>query len=374
VSIRATSSQSSPLRVAVVGTGYFSQFHMMGWADMAQVQVVAVCDRDADKAQQMAQRFGVANWYNDTERMLQTEQIDLLDIITPSATHQSLVQAAIAQGIPVICQKPFGENYAQAVTMTAAAQQAGVPLVVHENFRFMPWYREMRHQITQGLIGKVHNITFRLRPGDGQGAQAYLNRQPYFQTMPRFLIQETGIHFIDTFRYLVGEITAVTARLRKLNPAIAGEDAALVMFEFDNGAAGLLDANRLNDHATDNLRRTMGEMWVEGELGMMQLDGMGALSFRPHLGADTPLPYAIGQENSFGNGACGQLQAHVVAHLLHGTPIENTAQNYLQNLRIQEAVYASHLSGRRIEMSSFIPPNVPKFPFTLTPTPIKEIV
>jgi D-apiose dehydrogenase len=374
VNTQATSPPTSPVRVAVVGAGYFSQFHMMGWSNVEQAQVVAVCDNHADKAQQMAQRFGVAQWYSDVDRMLQTEQIDLLDIITPSASHQSLVQAAIARGIAVICQKPFGENYAQAVTMATTAQQSGVPLIVHENFRFMPWYREMKRQIAQGLLGKIHNITFRLRPGDGQGAQAYLNRQPYFQTMPRFLIQETGIHFIDTFRYLVGEITAVTARLRKINPAIAGEDAALVIFEFDNGAAGLLDANRLNDHATDNLRRTMGEMWIEGELGTMQLDGMGVLTFRSHLGTDTPIPYVAVQDDGFGNGACSRLQAHVVAHLLYGTPVENTAQNYLRNLCIQEAVYASHLSGQRIEMSTFIPPNIPQFPFALTPTLLKETV
>jgi D-apiose dehydrogenase len=101
---------------------------------------------------------------------------------------------------------------------------------------------------------------------------------------------------------------------------------------------------------------------------------MGALTFRPHLGTDTPMPYAAAQDDGFGNGACGRLQAHVVAHLLYGTPVENTAQNYLRNLCIQEAVYASHLSGRRIEMSTFIPPNIPKFPFALTPTLLKETV
>ena len=67
--------------------------------------------------------------------------------------------------------------------------------------------------------------------GDGWGDNAYLDRQPYFQTMPRLLVVETAIHWIDTFRFLFGEVDAVYARLRRINPAIAGEDAGLICFD-----------------------------------------------------------------------------------------------------------------------------------------------
>ena len=95
-------------------------------------------------------------------------------------------------------------------------------LVVHENFRFSPWYREIRRLIEDGAIGTVYQASFRLRPGDGQGPAAYLDRQPYFQSMERFLVHETAIHFIDTFRYLLGEPESVYADLQRLNPAILG--------------------------------------------------------------------------------------------------------------------------------------------------------
>ena len=82
-------------------------------------------------------------------------------------------------------------------------------------------------------LGEVYQITFRLRPGDGQGPEAYLERQPYFQTMERFLVHETAIHFIDVFRFLLGEEpSTVYASLRRLNPAIKGEDAGLMLFSF----------------------------------------------------------------------------------------------------------------------------------------------
>ena len=146
-----------------------------------------------------------------------------------------------------ICQKPFGTDLRQAEAMSALAEARRVPLVVHENFRFTPWFRECRRLIDSGHFGRLHGISFRLRPGDGQGPRAYLDRQPYFQTMPQLLVRETAVHFIDTFRYLMGEVVAVSARLRRLNPAIAGEDAGLIVFEFDDARTGLFDGNRLND-------------------------------------------------------------------------------------------------------------------------------
>ena len=77
--------------------------------------------------------------------------------------------------------------------------------------------------------------------------------------MPEFLVRETAVHFIDTFRFLMGEVRAVTARLRRLNPVIAGEDSGLLIFEFDDARTGLFDGNRLNGHPATHLRRTMGE-------------------------------------------------------------------------------------------------------------------
>ena len=142
-----------------------------------------------------------------------------------------------------------------------------MPLVVHENFRWQPWYREAKRLLDAGALGAPHSIAFRLRPGDGQGPRAYLDRQPYFQQMPRLLVYETAIHFIDTFRFLLGEVAAVTARLRRINPAIEGEDAGYIVFEFERGASGLFDGNRANDHVAADQRRTMGEMWLEGAAG-----------------------------------------------------------------------------------------------------------
>ena len=73
--------------------------------------------------------------------------------------------------------------------MVREARARGTPLIVHEDFRFQPWYREAKRLLAAGVLGEPHSIAFRLRPGDGQGPDAYLDRQPFFQRVERFLIR-----------------------------------------------------------------------------------------------------------------------------------------------------------------------------------------
>ncbi|MEO8278995.1 MAG: Gfo/Idh/MocA family oxidoreductase [Ideonella sp.] len=343
------------LRVLGVGAGYFSQFQYLGWRNIEAAQCVAIVNRDVAKAQVLADRFGIAKVYADLEEALDSERPDLVDVITPPPTHREFVMKAMARGVPVICQKPFGTSYADALAITESAEAAGVPLIVHENVRWMPWYREARRLIDHGRLGTLHSVAFRLRPGDGQGPHAYLDRQPYFQQMPRLLVLETAIHWIDTFRYLMGEVKGVYAQLRRINPAIAGEDAGYLVMAFDNAATGLFDGNRLNDHVATNPRRTMGEMWLEGSAGVLRLDGDGRLWWKPHQLDEVEHLYNRGPDDTFGGGACEWLQRHVVRHFAEHTPLENTARDYLVNLRVQEAVYRSAALGQRIAIDEFNP-------------------
>jgi predicted dehydrogenase len=343
------------LRVLGVGAGYFSQFQYLGWQRMAEVECVGIVNRDVAKARVLAERFHIGAVFGSLDDALAATRPQLIDIITPPETHRSFVAQCVAAGIPAICQKPFGRDYADAVAITELAEAAGVPLVVHENIRWQPWYREAKRLLDAGTLGALHSVAFRLRPGDGQGPRAYLDRQPYFQQMPQFLVKETAIHWIDTFRFLAGEVKTVYAALRRMNPVIAGEDAGIIVFEFGSGSTGLFDANRLNDHVASNPRRTMGEAWIEGSGGVLRLDGEARLWWKPHHGAEAEHVYDRGPDDTFGGGACEWLQRHVAAHFLSGAPLENTAREYLTNLRVQAAVYHSAATHCRVELAGFDP-------------------
>lgn len=335
------------LRVAILGAGYFARFHVDAWRRTAHAQPIGIADPDQGKAS----ATGLPP-YPSLARLLEGTRPDILDIVTPPPTHAAAIDAAIAAGVQtIICQKPFCTDLQEAETVTAQAEATGTTLIIHENFRFQPWYRAMRDAIQQGHIGDLHQITFRLRTGDGQGPDAYLDRQPYFQTMPRLLVQETAVHWLDTFRFLMGaEATSVTADLRRMNPVIAGEDAAHILLSYPGGRRALFDGNRLLDHAAENHRLTLGEALVEGTGGTLSLTGDGAVTLRPFGSRDTHTILPAKDWRGFAGDCVTALNSHVVAALRGTAELENTAAQYLPIRRLEDAVYTASETGQRIRL------------------------
>lgn len=337
-------------RVAVVGAGYFGSFHYDAWDRIEGCRIVALCTRSAGGGSEVAAAFGVPATYTDLSAMLDEARPDLLDITAPPEAHLDAIRTA-AQRVPwIVCQKPFCRDISEAREAVRLAAGHGARVIVHENIRFQPWYREIRGLLDEGVIGQPWAATFRLRPGDGQGADAYLARQPYFREMPRFLVHETGIHWIDTFRYLLGEVASVSADLRRLNPAIAGEDAGTVLLAFSSGARAVFDGNRLADHAAANRRLTLGEMEVEGPAGAIRLDGDARITLRAHGSNDWRLHEYAWRDHLFG-GDCVYLTSRAALDAFRsGSPAETEAAAYLRNLEIEEAVYRSHQERRWIDV------------------------
>ncbi len=342
---------SAPLRVACLGAGYFSRFHLDAWRRIEGAQLVAIADIRPD----VLEDAGLPG-FSDAAAMIRETRPDLVDIIVPPAAQAGAISTALDLGVKtIICQKPFCTTLAEAKSMTAAAEEAGSTLIVHENFRFMPWYRRIKQALLAGAIGTPLQATFRLRPGDGQGPRAYLDRQPYFQSMQRFLVQETAVHWVDVFRYLFGAPSAVYADLRRINPDIAGEDAGIVVFDHPDGLRAVFDGNRHLDHLSDNLRRTMGEALFEGTEGSLALFGDGRVEHRAFGATAGDIILPADTWDGFGGDCVHALQSHVIAALAAGTPPENTARDYLEVLRIRDAIYASAKAGTKLALAGSDP-------------------
>ena len=334
------------MRVACLGLGYFSQFHLAGWQDLEGVEVVGVSDLDPKKAAVISALF-----FDSLDQMLAQTSPDILDIITPPVGHADAIRTALAAGVKtIICQKPFctGLDQAREITHEIAAQ--GATLIIHENFRFQPWYRAIKSAISDGVIGTPSQATFRMRPGDGQGPDAYMARQPYFQKMERFWIHETGVHWVDTLRFLFGDPEAVYADLRRVNPVIAGEDAGFVVFDHPNGVRAILDGNRTLDHAAKNTRCTMGEGLFEGSDGTLRLDGDGSVHLREFGSIDWTQIHDADTTDTFGGDCTKHLQRHVIEALRGTRPFENQAADYLKVIEIEEAIYRSAKAARKIQL------------------------
>ncbi|WP_299369025.1 Gfo/Idh/MocA family oxidoreductase [uncultured Tateyamaria sp.] len=334
------------VRVACLGAGYFSQFHYGAWARIPYAEVVAACDHDLARAQ----ATGLPAFDNLPGMLAQTTP-DLLDIILPPPAHAAAIRTALTAGVRwIICQKPFCTDLAEARAIVAEAEAAGATIVVHENFRFQPWYRTIKAALDARRIGTVLNATFRLRPGDGQGPDAYLDRQPYFQQMPRFLIHETAVHWVDTFQYLFGPATHVYADLRRINPVISGEDAGHVLFDHASGVRALFDGNRHLDHVADNLRRTMGEAQIEGTEGVITLSGDGSVALRRFGATEAETLRGPDRWQGFGGDCVHALQEHVIDAVEGRGGVENTARDYLRVIEIKDAIYASAETGQKLAL------------------------
>ena len=334
-------------RVAVVGAGYFGRLHVEAWGRVPGARLVAVCDANTARAAEAVAFAGAeAPVFGDIGAMLAKAQPDLVDIAAPPAAHLALIEA-LAPAVPwLICQKPFCGGLEGARAALAVAARQGVRIAVHENIRFQPWNREAKRLIAAGTLGQPWQVTFRLRPGDGRGPRAYLDRQPYFQMMERFLVHETAVHWIDTFRFLMGEVTGVFARLVRLNPAISGEDAGVILFDFAGGGRGVFDGNRLADHAAEDRRRTLGEMLVEGPEAALRLDGAGRLWLR-RFGETAETEHRFPwDDRHFGGDCVHACCAAILGDWRAGRDSAMEAGSYVRNQVVEEAVYDSAATGR----------------------------
>jgi len=167
-------------------------------------------------------------------------------------------------------------------------------------------------------------------------------------------VHETVVHYTDTFRYLLGEVQAVTARVRRIKRAIAGEDAGIVIYEFTSGAVAILDANRDLEHDAAELRYTQGSMLLEGTLATWRLDGAARTWLRQRGEAVEAQHTAFGRTVPNGDSVFHYLTAMVQALGRAAASTADIAASrasaYLRNLEIEQAIYQSAAEGRTVTL------------------------
>jgi predicted dehydrogenase len=335
------------LRGVALGAGYFAPFQYEAWTRIPEVEIVAMYNRSEGRALPIMATYGVPRYYPDWKEMIDRETPDFVDIITPPETHEEMCRYAAERGVTVICQKPLAPEYEASQRIVENSTAAGVRFMVHENFRWQPWYRAIKDVQLRRDIGEFTHLHFLMRMGDGWAEDAYLARQPFFREYPRLLIYETGVHFIDTFRFLLGDVASVVAETKQHNPAIRGEDAGQILLKFRNGSTAIWDASRYNESEADNPRFTFGELRIDGTRGHLTMDAASTIRVKQLGQPATELDYRRERKN-FAGDCVFFLQRHFVDCMLSGTEFESSGQDYLNNVRIVEAAYESSRTGRRV--------------------------
>lgn len=324
------------LKGGIIGCGYFARHHIEAWRRIPDVELAAACDTELGRARQAAPHA-----YGSAKEMLEQEPLDFVDIATRAETHLTLVRLAATRGVPVICQKPIAPDWPAAVEIVETAERAGIPLMIHENWRWQPWYRAAREAIAGGRIGAPAGYGFITRCRDGLGENPY-PRQAYFRRLKRFLIDEALVHHLDTARFLFGDIDAVYAQALRRNPAIAGEDYALIAVLHKAGVQGWIDGHRFLDPDQDG--PVLGEAFFEGEQGRIRIRPTG----------DVYLGDAILWTNNVTAGYRGDsvraTEQHFISCLREGKPFETGGRDYLHTFAAVEACYRSTASHRQVRI------------------------
>ena len=328
------------LRGVGIGAGYFAPFQYEAWTRIPEVQITAICSRSREKAEAMAAKYAFPRYYSDWKRMIEVEKPDFVDIITPPETHEEICNYVAERGISIICQKPLAPTLSASRRIVETARAAGVRFMVHENWRWQPWYRKIKQISDAGIIGSYTHANFLMRTGDGWGDYPYSPRQAYFCDYPYLLVYETGVHFIDTFRFLLGEVSSVFARLRRLNPLIKGEDAGLLLLSFKGGATAIWDANRYNEVESESPRFTFGELRIDGMRGHLSMDTESNIRLKVLGEVGQDVLYERSNKN-FAGDCVYFLQLHFVDCMLNGKEFESSGEDYLKTVEVVQAVYDS---------------------------------
>lgn len=325
------------LRIGLIGAGWVAQHHLAGWRrEAARAQVVAIADPSRANAESRAAEFGIASVHADAGSMLAAERLDAVDIVAPRASHPALVRLALAHGIHAICQKPLAPTLDEAIALArdiAAAPASRV--MVHENWRFRAAYRRIGEWLRAGRIGSVTHAQMTLLSSgliaDASGAYPALVRQPFFAGLERSLVMETLIHHLDTLRFLLGEMTVLTAQLGHACPAIVGEDRAAIVLQTAAGAQVTVAADQCVPGESATL---VDRLLLVGERGTIRFD-----SDRLVCAGERPARVYVDLDASYGDSYAATI-AHFLDRLGDGRPFETGLDDNLETLRLVERIYA----------------------------------
>jgi predicted dehydrogenase len=369
------------LGIGMVGYAFMGRAHSQAWRNVASFfelprrpRMAAICGRDREAVAAAAARLGWPAWETDWKRLVQRDDVDLVDVCTPGSSHAEISIAALEAGRHVLCEKPLANTVEEARAMAAAADRAaarGVRAMVGFNFRRVPAVALARELVAAGRLGAIRHVR-----------AAYLGSHlldPEFPLVWRLQAEQAGsgalgdlgAHAVDLAQHLAGDriagVSALTETFVRERPLPDGggargpvtvDDAALFIARFGGGALGSFEATRFATGHTEGLRVELnGELgsvvWELGAFNELRLfdatEDAATQGFRqiqvtrsvhPYAAAWWPEGHAISYEHTF---------THEVRDLLEAIadgrdPVPSFADG-LQVQEVLDAVQRSAASG-----------------------------
>lgn len=183
------------VRVGVIGLGDFGERHVQALKSISNVEVVAVCSRTRNRAEEIARLYGVKKWYTDREKLVKDHEVDVVTIATADDDHVEPTILAAESGKPALLEKPIATTLEDADKIIGAVKRYGIIFMVGHILRFDRRYKIVQKMRENGETGRIASMYAR-RAGKQKAAGIFLNRvSPPVQT---------GVHDIDIMRWIGG--------------------------------------------------------------------------------------------------------------------------------------------------------------------------
>jgi predicted dehydrogenase len=365
----------------MVGYKFMGRAHSHAYRDLSfffhlgvEPVLQAISGRDEAGVRAAAEQLGWASYETDWRRLIERDDIDVIDIGTPNHTHAEIAIAAAQAGKHVICEKPLALNLADARRMLEAVEAAGVVHMVCHNYRFAPAVQWAKRLIESGRLGRIHHVRAAYLQDWLLDPEHPMDWHLTKETAGSGALGDIGSHIIDLARFLVGEIAEVVGvqstfvqrrpypKSQPGQPAegeVTVDDATAFLARFNDGALGVFEATRF---AGGNRNKNRFE--INGEKGSIRWDlermnelevyftddEEGLQGFRtinctepahPYAGAYWPPGHIIGYEHTFLN-----LLSEFFQGVRDGRAVRPNFVDGVRNQAVMEAVEKSVASGR----------------------------
>ena len=369
------------LGIGMVGYAFMGRAHSQAWRNVASFfdlplrpRMAAICGRDQAAVAAAAARLGWPAWETDWKRLVQRDDVDLVDVCTPGSSHAEISIAALEAGRHVLCEKPLANTVDEARAMAAAAERAatgGVRAMVGFNFRRVPAVALARELVAAGRLGPIRHVRAAYLASHALDPELPLAWRHQASEAGSGALGDLGAHAVDLAQHLAGDriagVSALTETFVRERPLPGGggargpvtvDDAALFIARFGGGALGSFEATRLAAGHTEGLAVELnGELgsvvWELGALNELRLfdatEEPATQGFRriqvtraghPYAGAWWPDGHSIGYEHTFTHEVRDLLQA-----IADGRDPEPTFADGLQVQEVLDAVQRSAASG-----------------------------
>ena len=287
----------SKVGFAIVGCGNIAPFHAEAIRDLEGAELVAVCDKDSSRADELAEKFSVES-YTDYAAMLEKDDVDVVNICLPSGLHESLTLQAANAGKHVMVEKPLDITLEKCDSIIDVCRKNNVKLATIFPSRFKPGATAVKEAIAAGRFGK---LTL------GDASVKWFRSDEYYASGDwrgtwEFdgggALMNQSIHYIDVLQDIMGPVESISANCATLVKQIEVEDTAVALVKFKNGAIGTITGTTT---AYPGLEARIG---IHGEHGSAIIEGESLITweFKDKLPEDEAIRASASETKSTGAG------------------------------------------------------------------------